>query len=104
MTLYYLEGTQPTSYCDYHENGANLKRIAVERLQGESMSVGQKPVPVDSGGLELDPDLFNDPSPKGKTNGTSGGQSPSNGTATPGTGTTEGQGSPKAPVYNPLLE
>lgn len=109
VTLYYLEGTQPTSYCDYHENGANLKRIAVERLQGESMSAGQKPMAVDSGGLELDPDLFSDPVPKGKANGTSSGQAPSDSNAgTQGTGAGQGSGtgqsSPKAPVYNPLLE
>ena len=95
VSLYYLEGTQPTSYCDYHENGENLKRIAVERLQGASMSVGQKPISIDSGSLTLDPSLFGDETPKanGGTNGSTGGVS--------GNGGTEPA---QAPVYNPLLQ
>jgi hypothetical protein len=98
VTLYYLEGTQPTSYCDYHENGENLKRIAVERLQGENYSSGQKPLSVDSGGLTLDPDLFSDPAPKNKN------PSPSDDAGGNGAGSPSNQGQSPAPVFNPLLE
>lgn len=63
VSLYFLDGTQPTSYCDYHTNGETLKRISMERLQGEGLSAGQKPITVDTSGLTLDPSLFTDPEP-----------------------------------------
>ena len=63
ISLYFLEGTQPTSYCEYHENSTILKRIAIDRLQKESYAVGQRPITYDDSSLTLDPDLFTDPEP-----------------------------------------
>lgn len=98
IALYYLEGTQPTSYCDYHEINQNLKRESMDRLQKESFSTGQKPITVDTSALTLDPSLFSDPEPsvqqpadQGDT-ATSGQENGAGGTAT-------GNGG-----YNPLLE
>ncbi len=90
IQLYFLEGTQPTSYCDYHEKGENLKRISMERLQKESLSVGQKPITVDTSALMLDPLLFTDPEPSIK----------------PRTDTVpQVEPAPQAaPTFNPLLE
>jgi len=65
IALLYLEGTQPTSYCEYHENGGDLKRVAMERLQKESLSVGQRPITGNFSGLTIDPDVFSDPEPRG---------------------------------------
>lgn len=64
ITLEYLEGTQPTSYCTYHERHVDLKRVAIDRLQQESYSVGQKPITIDDTPLSLDPDIFTDPEPR----------------------------------------
>lgn len=88
ISLYYLEGTQPTSYCDYHESGESLKRMSVERLQNESYSAGQKPVTVDTSQLTLDPSLFMDPEPTAKTKPTE---------------TTQPE-EQNTPAFNPLLE
>jgi len=85
ISLYYLEGTQPTSYCDYHENSENLKRMSIDRLQKEGFSAGQAPVTVDTSDLQLDPSLFSDPTPSTQT----------------GTPTTNGT---PAPTSNPLLD
>ena len=105
VALYYLEGTQPTSYCDYHENGATLKRIAVERLQGQNLSVPQKPVTIDDDGLTLDPSLFGDTEPKPRQqNASADTTSTGSGQGAPRNGSAEGQANPIAPVYNPLLE
>ncbi len=97
VNLYYLDGTQPTSYCDYHENGENLKRISMDRLQSESFSVGQKPITVDTSALTLDPSLFSDPEPTRKSvPGQNDAQAP---------GTVPAPASePAAPAFNPLLE
>lgn len=63
VTLAYLEGTQPTSYCEYHEKDDELKRIAMDRLQKQSLSVGQRPIETDTSSLVLDPSIFDDPLP-----------------------------------------
>jgi len=90
IQLYFLEGTQPTSYCDYHENSGNLKRISMERLQTESFSVGQKPVTVDTASLTLDPSLFTDPEPSVKPQTSPVPHSEPS--------------APAVPAFNPLLE
>lgn len=64
VALEFLEGTQPTSYCTYHERHDDLKRVAMDRLQQESYSVGQRPINVDTSALTLDPDIFTDPEPR----------------------------------------
>lgn len=64
ITLQFLEGTGPKTYCTYHENGENLKRTSVERLQGEGYAAGQRPVNVDTSGLFIDPSVFEDPAPR----------------------------------------
>lgn len=64
ISLEYLEGTQPTSYCTYHERHESLKRVAIDRLQSESFSVGQRPITVDTSTLAIDPDVFTDPEPR----------------------------------------
>lgn len=96
-TLYYLDGTQPHSYCEYHENNASLKRIAIDRLQTESLAVGQKPIIVDTAGLMLDPDIFTDPPPTGSAIDTAAesGNSPEQSAILE----TE-----EEPAFNPLLE
>ncbi len=66
VTLNYLEGTQPTKYCDFHENTEQLKRLSVDRLQQESLSVGQRPVILEEGLLMIDPAIFEDPEPRRK--------------------------------------
>ncbi|HKL87009.1 MAG TPA: PBP1A family penicillin-binding protein [Treponemataceae bacterium] len=66
INLYFLEGTQPTKYCEYHENNETLKRISIDRLQKESYAAGQKPIELDSIKLLLDPDIFSDPEPSEK--------------------------------------
>ncbi len=81
VSLYYLEGTQPTSYCDYHENSENLKRTAIDRLQKEGLTSGQKPITVDTSELQLDPSLFADPTPSAAA--TSAGSDSANGTTAP---------------------
>ncbi|HHU35855.1 MAG TPA: PBP1A family penicillin-binding protein [Treponema sp.] len=63
-TLDYLEGTQPTSYCTYHERHDDLKRVSIDRLQQESYSVGQRPITVDRSSLLVDPDVYTDPEPR----------------------------------------
>ena len=94
ITLYYLEGTQPTSYCDYHENGDALKRISIDRLQKESLSTGQKPITTDTSDLLLDPSIFSDPEPSSnaKKNESQSAQPNKSPADTP------------APTSNPLLE
>ncbi len=89
--LYYLEGTQPTSYCDYHENSETLKRMSIDRLQKESYSTGQKPIDVDTSELTIDPSLFSDPEPSAQP---AQGQPASE----------SAQNKPEEPAYNPLLE
>ena len=64
VTLEYLEGTQPTSYCTYHERHDSLRRVAMDRLQSESFAVGQRPITVDTSSLSIDPDVFTDPEPR----------------------------------------
>jgi penicillin-binding protein 1A len=96
-SLYFLDGTQPTSYCDYHENNDNLKRISMDRLQSESFSVGQKPIVLDTSALTLDPSLFTDPEPSKKN------RIPDN-EETPGTEDTTAETVPESPAFNPLLE
>ncbi len=66
VDLYFLEGTQPTRYCDYHENNQNLKRVSIDRLQRESYAVGQRPIEIDSSSLALDPLIFEDPEPSAR--------------------------------------
>lgn len=63
ITLLYLEGTQPRSYCDFHETTGDLKRRSMGILQTESYAVGQKPIDVEGGDLLVDPSLFEDPAP-----------------------------------------
>lgn len=63
VTLIFLEGTQPTGYCDYHESAGVVKRIGVERLQNQGLTTGEAPPSVDSGSLLIDPTLFDDPEP-----------------------------------------
>ena len=63
IKLYFLEGTQPTQYCEYHANNAALKRTAIDRLQDESYLTGRKPLTIKEGGLILDPGIFDDPEP-----------------------------------------
>ncbi|ULQ59462.1 PBP1A family penicillin-binding protein [Brucepastera parasyntrophica] len=63
IQLYYLEGTQPTSYCEYHELNLELKQLAVSRLETETFIVGQRPATTDTSALMLDPDIFVDPAP-----------------------------------------
>lgn len=94
-TLYYLEGTQPTSYCDYHENSNTLKRISMDRLQSESFAVGQKPITVDTAPLTLDPSLFTDPEPTNK-------QKPSDNVTTDTL--SNGASDTVAPTFNSMLE
>ena len=100
VTLYYLEGTQPTGYCDYHDASGELKRRSMDLLQSESYSAGQKPITTDTSNLTLDPSLFADPEPtsKGqkKTNGSNGAAS-GNGKASNGVAGTEA-------ASNPLLQ
>ncbi len=67
VTMPYLEGTQPTSYCDLHENDADIKRTVVDRLRQEGYAAGQKPIDVDTSELLLDPSIFEDPLPRGRT-------------------------------------
>lgn len=66
ITLQFLEGTEPKTYCTYHENGENLKRTSVERLQSEGFAAGQRPINVDTSALTLDPAIFEDPAPRVK--------------------------------------
>lgn len=110
ITLYYLEGTQPRSYCEYHETNGELKRRSMSLLQTESYAVGQKPITVDEGSLFLDPSLFEDPAPSakalkaaGKTNGTdaAGTMNPD---GTPQAEPTTQAAPQAAPSSNPLLE
>jgi len=95
VTLYYLDGTQPTSYCDYHSTSGDLKRRSMDLLQTESYSVGQNPIDVDTSSLLLDPDLFTDPEPSSKSGATAN-KPTGQGTTTPAQDTT--------PASNPLLE
>lgn len=62
-TLNFLEGTQPNSYCEYHENAESLKRMSIDRLQVESLATGTKPIEVNTSSLMLDPSIFEDPLP-----------------------------------------
>lgn len=66
VTLQFLEGTEPKTYCTYHENGETLKRTSVERLRTEGYAAGQRPVTVDISDLALDPSIFEDPAPRVK--------------------------------------
>ncbi len=96
ISLYFLEGTQPTKYCDYHEQNNDLKRRSMEILQTQSYSVGQRPITVDDSGLTLDPSLFEDPTPSGSSgksgaNQAQGGASAATESAVP-------------PATNPLLQ
>lgn len=63
ITLPYLEGTQPTQYCEYHANRAVLERTAVNRLQNEAWLTGTKPQTIQEGTLLVDPGIFDDPEP-----------------------------------------
>lgn len=74
VSLLYLEGTQPTSYCEYHETGGELKRMAMDRLQKESLAVGQRPIQTDTSELLIDPAIFSDPEPRSSANGVSQGR------------------------------
>ncbi|OQA63108.1 MAG: hypothetical protein BWY39_01168 [Spirochaetes bacterium ADurb.Bin269] len=100
-TLYYLEGTQPHSYCEYHENVESLKRLAIDRLQTESLSVGQKPIIVDTTGLMLDPDIFTDPVPTGVH---SESETETSDMQTQRDIIEEGKSELQEPAFNPLLE
>lgn len=77
ISLLYLEGTQPTSYCEYHETGGELKRIAIDRLQKESLSVGQRPITVDTSDILIDPTIFDDPEPRSSYRQSSNNTTPS---------------------------
>jgi penicillin-binding protein 1A len=117
ITLLYLEGTQPRSYCEYHDASGELKRRSMGILQTESFAVGQKPIEVDGGDLLLDPSLFEDPKPSsaalraaGKSDsaytgsqgmGSQGANGSQGATASPQT--PSAQPSPP-PTSNPLLE
>ncbi len=64
ITMSFLEGTQPTRYCDFHENNLELRRVVVERLQREGFSAGQTPIVINDAPLFVDPSIFDDPQPR----------------------------------------
>jgi len=64
ITMNFLEGTQPTRYCDLHENNLELRRMVVNRLQREGFSAGQTPIIIDDAPLLVDPSIFEDPQPR----------------------------------------
>lgn len=70
IRLYFLEGTQPTQYCEYHTNNAVLKRTAIDRLQNETYLTGTRPSTIEEGGLTLDPTIFDDPEPSKRAQAT----------------------------------
>ncbi len=122
VELEFLEGTQPTSYCTYHERHDNLKRVAMDRLQQESYSVGQRPITVDTSALTLDPDVFTDPEPRRRSgffrrnNTSSSSEEPETASEMDYTEEeevepdeealedTEDTSEPSGPAFNPLLE
>ncbi|CEM62589.1 PBP1A family penicillin-binding protein [Treponema phagedenis] len=65
-TLYFLSGTQPTSYCTYHESSKRLEDLAKERLRKSSYTTGTIPTDINEGGVFLDPRIFEDPTPSTK--------------------------------------
>ncbi len=114
ITLQFLEGTEPKTYCTYHENGENLRRTSVERLQSEGFAAGQRPITVDTSALTLDPSIFEDPAPRVKprneaalTAGTEGQPVDTEGSGNQESGNVP-NGAETAPeggnAFNPLLE
>ena len=55
-TKYYLEGTQPTTVCDYHKNRESAKTLATTRLETERYMSGVQPQEgiIDDSPLEID--------------------------------------------------
>lgn len=55
-TKYYLEGTQPTTVCDYHKNREAAKTLATSRLETERYMAGIQPQEgiIDDSPLEVD--------------------------------------------------
>lgn len=112
VNLEYLEGTQPTSYCTYHERHDSLKRVAMDRLQNESFSVGQRPITVDTSSLDIDPDVFTDPEPRTRQRSgffnsrdtSSSTEDDENSSESLGDETSEQEENDGLPAFNPLLD
>jgi hypothetical protein len=48
--------------------------MAMDRLQKESLAVGQRPIQTDTSELLIDPAIFSDPEPRSSANGASQGR------------------------------
>ena len=65
-TQYFLEGTEPTIFCEYHSNQRTSKSLGVARLAYEQTMSGSRPEKIiDKSGLELDLSFLGDLAPKG---------------------------------------
>ena len=54
-TQYFLEGTQPTTTCDYHINREYAEKLATSRLEKERFMAGiETPSVVDNSPLKID--------------------------------------------------
>ena len=62
VTKYYLEGTQPTTVCEYHKNRESAKSLATSRLETERYMSAIQPQTnvIDDSPLEIDLSFLND--------------------------------------------
>jgi len=60
VLLHFLSGTEPSSFCAYHEADNNLLEIAKDRFRKIGYKAGQMPNEVKTG-VFIDPRIFEDP-------------------------------------------